>query len=1337
MPRVFFPASLKPVFSLGFVGFLLVLYGSPAHSTLPDLQVSKRVLGPNPVQSGDRVNYVTTLTFTGTESRAFSLVEVIPEPLALSGEVAFVVFSGQTSSRRVSLENRRTESGATETVVRWRGRLEAGETRIQLEVPVLAAVACRSGQDNVPLRSEAVITDLDNGDRGMTVVRDFSVQCPPQATLDDIEVSLTVAFDDGSAGALAEAAERSAIPPVYAEQAVLTATLTNRGALPATVGLIMGLPEVPNLRPTEESRFVPVALAPGQTRTVLTTADLRPFIVHELEKWGQTAGQRLGELSAELHYVMLPNLRAAQTSASPPEGSELRSVLRPIQLRAWDFGDAPDSSSRSLGVGMEAYLGVQASFASVFDTPPSAVPGPAHAFPRLLHLGRSVSLEADADLGARPNLRPLDNRADLDEFDDGSQPSAWQIEHCRSTRIEVQVFISREAQAWFAAEQQTAFLNAWLDFDRNGQWGGVVACAEGRAYEHIVIDHPVDVAALGPGYHRLSVPTGLIHWPAERATDPAWVRLTLSEAPAVKIGSVGNVAFGDGRGTGQAWRFGETEDFLLRPAGAVGSGPELELRLSGTSRRIPSPVDARDATVDRSSRLPFAKVEVTWKMDYANVGDRIAEDLERVFEFPEHLSDLDSQEISFEVLLSARDGRTLYRPLAVDEYRIEGSRVIFNPTSLLPGESGALLVRLRTELQDQRRTAGTGRLAPLEWRVRAEVSVGDNNRFASFSEVSGLGMELLRIAARSPNSPFWVARGTTHSSRLALRGELPLGETALYFDEQGAPVRDRVDNRGFINLWVEVIASSSSGSTVDNSKDGLSLHSWPTGSPPGSGGARTRADERRVEFGDIVRVEVPVGADLRWSLDLADALAIADLPNGHYRLALGDPQACSGRTRLVGDEWDLVGDEWHGPHDWRLVGDEWHGIFPSGSDIGPGAAACALINIDDSLPIDPMSLGFVAVGPDEDGSGVVIAYEDGTARVLGPVTLPDTLGFARGNWSLGLPPSRDGSAYVAVFAGKPGLAPGAARLIDRYGEQQLRYDAQATVVPGIFRSERFFFDEADALFGGRTDGSEQPAREMVLEFALEGERELAFAGRAAVAPRGQIEGLGRPVDAGSSTVELEILVGVPVRGEMRFVPWNGEPFGQPSRVVWDILDEVMTEPPEFDISVPPGVYQLRVQASGHQPYRSPPFFASGPIGRRIALGPEVQRSPTRVVVIDDQGITPAWSELRPGSTLRVINLGSTPRMLVASLDDYIPTPQRTAALGVQGQRLRAEEDLEPEVSTRSGWLLLGEWMDLAGDATGVLDIRDLAAPDLRATVRITEPSDQIFVDRFAPQPEPN
>ncbi|RFF29003.1 hypothetical protein DZK25_00440 [Wenzhouxiangella sp. 15181] len=1217
------------------------------------MTVSRQIVSDDQtVRAGELIEYVTDLQFSGGETREFSLVEVIREPLHIDGTVELSVRSGAVSSRRVAVEKRRTTDGVNETVVRWRGTMAAGGTRIQLTIPVRVEVACRPGQTLADRRSQAVIAVLDGSGQRTTASSDYSVQCPPMVSLDDIAVDLSLSFPGEEDGAGTEPTRVSDSHDRYANVALLQATLSNQGQLPATVGVLMDVRSADSEPPGTESRYAPVLIDAGETRTVAVWTDMRPHLDESSTSRQATA------LEAGIHYVLLSMLRAGEESVRPGPDDEIRHVSRTVRVRGWDLGDAPDSSNRA-GVAMNAYRDMQAGFASVFDTPPSAVPGPAHARPRPLHLGRSVSREADADLGTNANIEPARNRADLDEFDDGTQPASWALRHCRATTIDVQVFVSREAAAWFAAGQQSAFLNAWLDFDRDGQWGRVASCPSGRAFEHAVIDYPVDVAALGPGYHTLQVPTGRIHWPSELALQPAWVRLSLSETPSVKTAAVGSVEFGDGRGSGVPWRFGETEDFLLRPLGSAGAGPDLAVDLGGSSRILTEP---------DSTRVTDQKIEWTWVMDYANIGSQRADNVERIFDFPHGISrDQIEAGSTFALVKPRRDAQTIYSSLQPDEYSIEENRVRFEPVNLAPGERGRLVVQFRPEIGDEVIVGDNLRAEPVDWTVHAEaITQGDintDNHVTSFSEVSGLGMltewpEHGRIAARSPNSPFWVPRGTTNQSELTLGGFIPTGETAQYVSEEGDYYQEQIANEGYVNLWIQVIAS-----TTDDSRAGDYI-------APG-----------------VYVEETSLLDDGRWQLDLTN------LPDAHYRIAVGDPYACDdSAARLADDQQDRIGE--------RARRD------------GTAMAACGVFTVDSSLPIDPISLGFVEVPADQ--AATIMADDDGRPLIPGPVILPDTLGFSRGDWSVRLPASAEGNEYIAVFGLKPSLIDADPRLIDRYGEQQRRFNAVETAVPAFYQTESFFFDEADALFGKQTTAGQSRSetdtpdeRELIVKLTL-GDMDIGFAGRPAVARHGQVWKAPAGVETGGLSnesapeIRIDLLVGVPLRGEMLFVPWNGEPYGQTgSMYVQSSLEGAYP----FSFSVPRGVYQLVAQADGYQMHRSPPFIAEGPIERGLVLQPISSNAPDRVIMIEDQGMSPAWSEVRPGGTVRLVNLSS-----------------RALVLGV--------EESDEALSWRSGQLQLGESLDLVAGEDGLFTVTNSADPLTMVELQVAEPGDSIFRDGF-------
>ena len=1267
-----------------------LLLAVPVRADIPDLAISKQVNSANEtIEAGELIHYVTSLRFTGAESQAFSIVEVIREPLHVRGTAELIVTSGQTSNRRVTVETRRSSDGGNETVVRWRGTLAAGETRIQLSIPVRAEVVCRPSQTRAQRQSMAVITLLDGSGLRTSASRDYTVECPPMASIDDIEVELTVEFPESNDDAEPNDLRVSDSHDRFANQAILHATLTNHGDVPAAIGMLMGLRPAASEPPGDEARYAPILLRPDETRTLQIWTDMRPYtdISSPLKTRGEDEQVDVVALEAEIRYLLLSPLQARQESVRPAPTDEIHTVGRPVRLRAWDLGDAP-ASTNSFDTAMEAYPGVQAEFPTVFDVARGDAPGPAHARPRLLHLGRSFSLEADADRGRAANIQPPRNRADLDEFDDSTQPSSWNLQHCRSTTVDVQVFISREAAAWFDLQGQVAYLNAWLDFDRDGQWTRVLTCPNGRALEHIIIDHAVDVAALGPGYHNLQVPTGRIYWPADQAHEPAWVRLTLSEEPSVKTATSGSVEYGDGRGPGRAWQFGETEDFLLKPSGAVGAGPDLQVRLSGSSRAQIRADNER--STDRG-------IDRTWIMEYTNRGSERALSVERIFEFPDFVS---AEQIAagatFGLVKPRRDAQTIYYRLRPDQYSIQDNRVHFEPIDLDPGEQGSLLMWYVPDMDSD--SSGMA----IEWTVTASaITTGDinpDNRTVSFTEVSGLDVlehwpEKSRIAARSPNSPFWVPRGTTNSKTLAFSGFIPTGETAVYVNADGKYYEATIAEKGYFNLWLQIIEASSEGNDV-GAMPGLhfplAFHS------------------RNLAPGVYVEEISTLPASL-WELELTN------LPDAHYRIAVGDPRACDDSIAgLIGDEWALVGDEW------ELVGDEWEWISRPGNRSGASLSSCALFTVDSSLPIDPISLGFVEV-PAGNAQTVVID-DDGRPAIQGKVILPDTLGFSRGDWSLRLPRSAEDTDYVAVFALKPALNNPQPRLTDRYGDQQRQFEAFETSVPAFFQTETFFFDEADALFGSRA-GDEAEIRDLVIELAI-GDMDLAFAGRPDVARPGRVWKAPAGIEASGqqdpSDVRIDLLVGVPMKGEMLFVPFNGKPYGQPDH---QVIPQAPSGAHEFHISVPRGIYQLVVQADGYQTHRSPPFLASGPIRREIVLQPQSLRTPAHVIMIEEQGMSPAFTQIHPGETVRVVNVGR--RALILGVDEF-QQEQTYSIFG--GER---ESDQPPQWN--SGQLKPGDAVDLVvSDQEGPFVIFDLTSPGTFSDLQIVQPGDQIFRDRFAP-----
>ncbi|RME44147.1 MAG: hypothetical protein D6796_12165 [Caldilineae bacterium] len=238
-----------------------------------------------------------------------------------------------------------------------------------------------------------------------------------------------------------------------------------------------------------------------------------------------------------------------------------------LYLECPDVGDAPDSSNH-FGVPMMAYPGITATFPTVYtNTVPVSPPGPVHLHPQPFHLGPRVSFELEADLGLDldgvNNLEPVPDVPNLDEADDGLEVEKLDFVDCQPARFPVWVSIGPPALAMLGQEP-VGYLNVWVDGNRDGDWADTLECPGAPAREHIVIDWPVDVAALGPGLHQIFVDTtGPVPWPDLMRDKPAWLRVTLSDRPSAKPFTT----HGDGRGYPDGFALGETEDYLLRGPG--------------------------------------------------------------------------------------------------------------------------------------------------------------------------------------------------------------------------------------------------------------------------------------------------------------------------------------------------------------------------------------------------------------------------------------------------------------------------------------------------------------------------------------------------------------------------------------------------------------------------------------------------------------------------------------------------------------------------------------------------------------------------------------------------
>lgn len=285
------------------------------------------------------------------------------------------------------------------------------------------------------------------------------------------------------------------------------------------------------------------------------------------------------------------------------------SNLTTVSLLCRDLGDAPDSTNHITGTTMIAYSpDILGHFPTVSDLATDPYPGPVHRVSQPFHLGRSVSSEAEADQGpdadGRTNLRPAANQANLDRYDDGLDLADLKFSHCESGMIPVDLFIAPDALPLLNRLDGVGYLNVWLDGNRDGDWDDAVECPTALGSEHLVIDYKVDVNGLGPGLHRLTIPTsGPVPWPENQVQRPAWLRLTLSERSSVKnLGSRG-----DGRGAREPFQLGETEDYLVPPLRQP-LQPDLTVQKRGAVQPYTNPAGQRQGWL------------VRWVVEYANLG---------------------------------------------------------------------------------------------------------------------------------------------------------------------------------------------------------------------------------------------------------------------------------------------------------------------------------------------------------------------------------------------------------------------------------------------------------------------------------------------------------------------------------------------------------------------------------------------------------------------------------------------------------------------------------------------------------------------------------------------
>lgn len=623
------PSAALPSYQFGETEDVLQ---RPAPSGNPGvLQIEKRVITDvEPVEWIDYVTYEIRLRHVGgSQPIDARMRDVLPYPLIVyptvgaSGiqYVATASPTGGATPLQAQLDTLPPDAGMPpQQVVRWQGRLAPdAEIRFTFQVRVLAL--CQPNQQTISFTNTARAQPKGGAEIAATDV--FTAKC---IGYDESNIDVT-------SNPISDTIDLSDLAYVP-----WSGVIHNQHAVSVTLGIYQ--------RPPANSAE---AASPELTRTasllsILTLAPNERKPLAESIPCPDCAKMGSNELALpddyafdlNLGYCLLPI--DGNACPNPQLFPNLHGQIPfTLTLRPNDLGDAPDSSNH-VGTAMAAYPGVQANFPTVFDPAAGQPQGPRHSYPRPLHLGQFVSREAEADLGPDQdplnNLRPAANDPDNDRGDDGPLAASWLFNHCQQTVLQTRITVSPSAVNYFQNQGIQAYLNVWIDSNRDGDWADAFDCNGQPAPEHILIDSPVNVAALGAGLHTIFSQTGLVPWTT--ADKPAWVRVTLSERPANKTLQAGNVTYGDGRGYDKPFKTGESEDFYYRPQ-AAGGGPDIQVQMTASSRRA----TAQELGVAAADADKLGNFEIQlWKVDYANIGTTAVVSALLEFQIPEKLRGL-------------------------------------------------------------------------------------------------------------------------------------------------------------------------------------------------------------------------------------------------------------------------------------------------------------------------------------------------------------------------------------------------------------------------------------------------------------------------------------------------------------------------------------------------------------------------------------------------------------------------------------------------------------------------------------------------------------------------
>jgi hypothetical protein len=231
-----------------------------------------------------------------------------------------------------------------------------------------------------------------------------------------------------------------------------------------------------------------------------------------------------------------------------------------------DFGDAPDSTN-NYGRAMTAYTvgstSTPANFPTIFNDGGTGPYGPFHRRPtELAYLGKSVTLEAEADIGADQdgfnNINPPSNTANKDGGDDGVI-FPMSLPNCDWATFDYQVSVITPGT--------DLYVNVWFDWNRDGDWDDdsitdpTMNCSKGLVSEWAVKNQLL--FNLPAGINTITTPAFLA-WHPQTGMNKIWMRITLSEQTWKGGASPGKLGNG-GSGPQNGYTYGETEDYFFTP----------------------------------------------------------------------------------------------------------------------------------------------------------------------------------------------------------------------------------------------------------------------------------------------------------------------------------------------------------------------------------------------------------------------------------------------------------------------------------------------------------------------------------------------------------------------------------------------------------------------------------------------------------------------------------------------------------------------------------------------------------------------------------------------------